>query len=241
MRRIIPLAFALFAAGCKLEPPFERASPYDADGIFVFSLEGPDSAHHLGDKIRLTLVTDPPLPDDEFRITWVARSHIECLPKHSANCANLPVDLAVVGGAGQEAEFTVIDATAEYRRLVVGAFFGRVEVGRDLLIGQKVASLELSCSPWTEPEDDCTAPVVPATTIELHTRMRDVANNVVRRVEYAIDRAVVTVRDPAIATPIAPGLELAGIIRLAAVSPGSTWVVTRIDEGVDSVRITVAP
>ncbi len=82
----------------------------------------------------------------------------------------------------------------------------------------------------------------PGSVIAPHTRRTDADSALIsRKVEYALERAVVVSRDGGIVTPQPLIADPNGVIRLDAVAAGTTWIVVRVDDAIDSVQVTVAP
>jgi hypothetical protein len=239
MRSVIALASLFAVAGsCKLKEPFVRANPFDPDAIYALEIAAPDSVHVRGAQVRAQLVADPPFPADEYFITWDASLAIDCQGNGDPACTEVPVGL-LEGGAG--GEFTVNNASAKYLKVTVSARLGDVTVGHEMMVGQKAVTLELSCSPWTLPEDPCATPVARGAIIAVHPRMTDLHGNVVSRAGYASMRATVTSRDPTVVAARPFVFTAGGALQFDAAGAGSTWVLVRIDGVTDSVRVTVAP
>lgn len=236
--RVLPLL--LLTAACDLKEPFVRANPLDSGSIYDISLTGPDSSHSRNERIRLTVQSDPPFPDDNYFVQWSANDYAECIPPGSATCRKVRYPIAVSAGGG---EFSVIDIDARYRSILLVAHFGDVEVAHTIHIGQKAVALDLSCAPWSLPFDSCdNAPFDRGSAIALYTRMIDADHALIsRKVEYAMERGSVVSRDSGIVRPQPLIADPNGVIRLDAVAAGTTWVVMRVDDAVDSVQVTVAP
>lgn len=225
------IVLLLLVIACTVEPPFARTNPLDAASNYDVTLSGPDSTHSLGERVTLVMQSDPPLPDDDYAISWVAGPYI------------LGRDTTQVAASVGDGVFEVYDVHAQYRAIYLSVYFGRRVFSHRLVIGQKAASLELSCSPWSMPFDPCDdEPFVYADTVVLHTRMLDARQSpIVRKVGYALERGSVVSRDSSIVTPWPMSAEESGIIRLKPLRAGAAWVVVQIDEATDSVRIVVEP
>jgi hypothetical protein len=239
-RAAITLALMLpLAASCTMKEPFVRANPYDPDGIYMMSLTGPDSAHAIGERFAVVLATEPALPSGDLIVHWEAYPAGDCLPDGVPTCSPVP---SIVLTTAANGEFVVnTSASAKYLAVSVSVSFGDVVTGHQIMVGQKVMSLELSCSPWSLPEDPCLTPIARDSIQLIHPRMRDGAGAAVRRQHYATLRGQVTSRDPNVAGVLPQLYHAQGAARVIGVSPGTTWVVMRADEGIDSVRVTVVP
>lgn len=235
-------AFALLVltAACEIKEPFVRANPLDPASIYDISITGPDSVHSLSERIQLTVQSTPPFPDDDYFVQWTANNYVECVPPGSPNCRKIDYPIVLSAGSG---EYAVIDIEARYRSVLLVAHFGDVLAVHSVLLGQKVVALDLSCAPWSLPLNSCdSAPFARGSVIALYTRMTDPDGAAIsQKVEYAIERATVFSRDSGVVLPQPITADPSGAIRVGAVGAGTTWVVVRVDDAVDSVRVTVAP
>lgn len=129
-------------------------------------------------------------------------------------------------------------ATARYRTYAIAARFTdyiyQVVVGRSIVVGQRVAGLQLSCTPVA---CDAITPV-PGAVITLGTAAEDALGNYIRGVPFAMARASVVSRNSAVVRPDST-TAATGMFHLTAASPGTTWVVVTMDVAVDSVQLTV--
>lgn len=223
-------------AGCTIEPAFERTNPFDPESVYDLVVNGPDSAHALGARIDLTLSSTPELPSFPIYLRWIGHPLARRVGATEA-LTLIPVVNPIDGGS-----FTVIRATAKYEAITFSVNLDDVVAARTIHIGQRVTTLDLSCSAWSLPLDPCDdVPFAVGATVHLHTRMHDPNNSPVSDVEYAIQRATVTSRDPSVVNPMTLTADVNGIIRVRAIGAGATWVVVRIDAATDSVRVAVGP
>lgn len=239
MSRRLLLSWVLLAAACKLEPEFVRSNPLDSKSdMYRITLTGPDSTHSANARVQLTMHVDPPLPDVDYRIDWEAGPWYGCVPVDSDGCIAGPIVLAVAGANGA---FEVIDARGDYRPILLSVSFGERAYSHPIMIGQKVARLELSCSEWTLPYDPCDD--VPRQRDELfmiHPRAHDPAGiPITKKLDRVLaTRGTVVSRDSLIVMPMS--LQL-GLVQLHSRNPGTTWIVLQIDGVADSIRVVVAP
>lgn len=225
------------AQACELEKPYVRTNEFDPKSIYRLSLVGPDSSHSVGERVTLELRSVPELPARRRYVEWIAYDHVKYLP----GFADVPVREKLASSDG-DGSFIVIAATAEYREISLSAELDEVVVGHRLTVGQKAVELALSCSPWTLPFDPCDdVAAAPFSTISIHARMRDPLQNGLRAVQFAIARASVVSRDPSVVAPEPITADVNGVLRVRALSAGTTWVVVRIDDAIDSIRVAVAP
>ena len=216
MSKRLLLSWVLLAAACKLEPEFVRSNPLDSKSdMYRITLTGPDSTHPA---------TAGP---------WYG-----CVPVDSDGCIAGPIVLAVAGANGA---FEVIDARGDYRPILLSVSFGELAYSHPIMIGQKVARLELSCSEWTLPYDPCDD--VPRQRDEffmIHPRAHDPAGiPITKKLDRVLTtRGTVVSRDSLIVMPMS--LQL-GLVQLHSRNPGTTWIVLRIDGVADSIRVVVAP
>ncbi len=220
-----PLLLALVlgvTAACHIEEPFARTNLWDAQGSATKTLIGPDSVFSIGDRIRVTLATDPPLPPGaQFEWTSIGAS-----------------DTAVQVFPSGDGEFLVTRSNAGFARVPVSAKFDESVVVKHVWVGQLVASLDLFCGAGVPCE---ASPVTAGATFVVRSTMRDANSNEIRQRNEAMRRAVTVVRDPAIASAAPTLPNGAGNWTLRANVPGSTWLVVRMDRATDSVRVVVAP
>lgn len=221
---------ALIAGGCKLEPPFERTNPYDTGGIVKIDMLGPDTIHSRGERFQMQLVGDPALPAD-LLVTW----QVLIVEKDPASTANVE---PLFGGA-----YFVDRASAIYERVELSALLHDRVVGKVIYVGQRAATVSLSCAPSGQPYRACDAtPVAPGAPITVYTTLTDALGYQIARAGVALARGSLASRDPSVAVAVAePLAESATSVRFAAVGAGTTWLVVRVDDAVDSVRVTVRP
>lgn len=220
-----PLLLALVlgvTVACHIEEPFARTNLWDEQGSATKTLSGPDSVFSIGDRIRVTLVTDPPLPPGA-QFEWI-----------SIGSSDTAVQV-FPSGAG---EFVVTRANAGYALVPVSAKFDEAVVVKQVWVGQLVASLDLFCGAGATCE---TLPVAVGTNFVVRSSMRDANGNDIRQRNEAMKRAVTTVRAPDIASAVPTLPNAAGNWTLRANAPGGTWLVVRVDHATDSVRVVVVP
>ena len=225
---ILLACLALAVAGCKLEPPFERTNPYDTGGIVKIDMLGPDSIHSRGERFQMQLVGDPALPTD-LMVTWQA------LSLNIPSTAN--VEPLYAG------DYLVERSSAIYEPVELAALLHDRVVGKLIFVGQRAATISLSCAPSGQPYRACDAtPVVPGAPITVYTSLADALSYPIARAGVALARGSLESRDPSVAVAVAePLAESATSVRFAAVGAGTTWLVVRVDDAVDSVRVSVAP
>jgi hypothetical protein len=205
-----------FVAGCALKEPFERTNPFDPDFEYELSIAGPDSVHTQGERFTMTLESTGPLPPGELFVGWRTSNPV-----------------IVTGGAG--GEFVVLNSSAIYVPVALSAELGPdVVVSKTVYIGQGAATVVLTCPP--APCDD--VPYAIGSMIDVHVEMRDANTNVMGQI--ALQRAQVTSRNNAVVTPVAQPIG-PGYVRVSAAGAGTTWVLIRVDQATDSVRVIVAP
>lgn len=244
-RQLSLVALSAIAVGsCTLEQPFERVNPMDPGSIFAFDVAGPDSAHYIGEVLEFELLSEPALPSDDFNFVWRAMPHVACLPRGGSMCFVVDIPLAFPTGRGA---ITVTDATAEYRLMHVRVEFDRRHVSKEIYVGQRPVQLDLSCAPWSQAFDDCSAPRRRDTTLTLYPRMFDAGGAPLREPVFALPFGEFIVRNPALAVPLPRTVILSALDPLAQlrVQPtggtGSTWIVVRMGVAWDSVLVTFAP
>lgn len=236
---LVLLFAAALATACSIEPPYERTSPFDPKTSLELFVDGPDSAHALGAFIQLSLRAEPALPSFPIYVRWIGHD----LPwRPPGSGSSIPEMIQVVNPV-DPGSFTVIRATPRYEQITFAAHLDEVVVVRKIWIGQRITTLALSCSAWTQPQDPCDdAPFAVGTPVSLHTRMFDANGSPATiELEFAMMRASVTTRDPSVVAPAALTADQNGIIRLTTIGAGATWVIVRVDDATDSVRVAVAP
>ncbi len=228
--RLPCISLAMLAAGCMTEPPFARSNPLDEGSDYHITLSGPDSTHSLGERVTLVMHSDPPLPDDDYVISWVAGPYI-----HGR-------DTTQVAASAGDGVFEVFDAGAWYHTIYLSVNLGSNTFAHRLTIGQKAVSLELSCSAWPLPVDPCDdVPFDLGDTVTLHTRMLDALGNpIVKDPGFALRRGLVLSRDISVVrTYPLPGNDDNSMIFLEPQGAGATWVIVQIDDASDSMRVVV--
>lgn len=233
-RRHIPaLLLALLAsASCRIEKPFVRSNPMDPASIYDFELQGPDSTHSRGEQFELVLASTPEMPAGEYYLEWDAADWIDENTRETRE-----IVLSLGNGA-----FVAHSATARYRLIFLGVELDDVVVGRQVQVGQKAVAMALSCAPFTQPLQACDAtPTAPGQVIPVYLELRDPAGGLLREVEWAVQRTLLISRNPAVVSTLPVTSDPNGIVRIRAESAGTTWVVVRTDDAVDSVRVIVAP
>ncbi|MCE9602894.1 MAG: hypothetical protein K8S21_11875 [Gemmatimonadetes bacterium] len=220
-----PLLLALVlgvTVACHIEEPFARTNLWDEKGSATKTLSGPDSTFSIGDRIRVTLVTDPPLPPGA-QFEWMSIGSS---------------DTAVQVFPSGDGEFLVTRSNAGFALVPVSAKFDQSVVVKHVWVGQLVASLDLFCGAGVPCE---TSPVTAGATFVVRSTMSDANGNDIRRRNEAMKRAVTIVSDPAVASAVPTLPNAAGNWTLRANAPGSTWLVVRMDRATDSVRVVVVP
>lgn len=210
------------AVACHIEEPFARTNLWDKDGTATKTLIGPDSVFSIGDRIRVTLSTDPPVPPGA-QFEWV-----------SIGASDTAVNVFPAG----DGEFLVTRSNAGYALVPVSAKFDESVVVKQVWVGQLVASLELFCGAGVACES---IPVTVGSNLSVRSTSRDANGNDIRQRNEAMKRAVTVIRDPAIVTTAPTLPNAAGNWTARATAPGSTWLVVRMDRATDSVRIVVVP
>lgn len=234
--RALPATAALLlSTACTLEKPFERTNPFDPESVYEMTLSGPDSAHAFGEEIQLTLGSTPPLPERDMYIEWVAHDFVHYVFNGNEEVP-INTQLAQTNGDGS---FIIVETSAEYRRINLAAMFDDVAVGHHLWVGQKAATLSLSCAPWSQPFTPCDNVGGIPNTLSIHTDMKDPGGAPVRNVGFAIERGSLTSRNTNVVAPMPVTRDANGIVRFTVIGPGSTWVIVRIDDAIDSLLVTV--
>lgn len=227
MRRAIVVWVLVAASACALEPPFDRSNPFDPGSPYEIRFVGaPDTVASIGERFQVTLERDPPIDQSALSIRWEVTD--------PNNLDVVPTELRHLFGGEFNSTNTM---TAQLKTLALGARFNdAVVIGRNIVIGQLVATLNPSCGATA-----CTAvPVSVGGTLSVLTDARDALGAAVQQEQYAMQRASVTVRAPAILTPTYIPNSL-GTYSFAVTGTGTTWVVFRSDRAVDSVQVTIAP
>lgn len=236
LRALATLASAalVVSGGCRIEPPFARTNPLDPDHTLEITLDGPDSVHSVQQTLTYTLASDPQVALEDYSFLWKVYSDLVDM------FTGRPIDATdiISTGAGT---VRVLAATSQYRKHTVVARFNLREVGHVLYSGQKAVTLELSCSPWTQPENDCTTTYEVDSLISVHPRATDPGGHPLGAIQHGLLRSQVILRNAGIvARELGTGDPLP-YVRLRATGVGSTWVVVRMDEATDSVLVTVTP
>jgi hypothetical protein len=245
MSRPVLLAVLVLAStlACRVEPPFERSNPHDPGSIYDLRLAGPDTIRTAGAVAQMTIVADPPVPYDDFHVQWEAEDWFdwpEPVPD-DFDPRGVPTFPAMVSqGNGV---FTAVNTTAEHKQVFLRAQLGPdVTLGRPIVTYQHATSIALSCAPHTQPIVACDAAPRPTNQdVPVHVRLWDAGGIEVRDIRWAIQRGQVISRDALIAMALPVRLDTNGIVRARTAGPGSTWIIVRIDDAVDSVRLVVAP
>lgn len=220
--RIAIALTALLGAACALEGPFERTNPFDIEGVLQLTLVGPDSAVFAGQRVRFTVTADRPLPPGDLLIGWRSSDPLKLI-------------------AGTNGEYVVTGATAQFVPVEIAAEFDSVRVVRTVLVGQKAATLDLWCGPAGGPAVACDAtPVGVGATFLVRTTMADSSTTPLRSPIFALQRAVLSSSDSAVARPAANAAGN-GTLAWQALSPGQAWLRARVDGVLDSVRVVIAP
>lgn len=227
MRRAIVASALLAASGCALEPPFDRSNPFDPGSPYEIRFVGaPDTVASLGERFQVTLERDPPIDQSALSIQWEVSD--------PNNILVVPTELRHIFNGEFGSTNTM---TAQLRTLSIGARFNdAVVVGQNIVVGQLVAALNPSCGATA-----CTAvPVGVGGTLSVFTDARDALGAAVQQEQFAMQRATVTVRSPAVLAPSWTPNAL-GTYSFSVTGTGTTWVVFRSDRAVDSVQVTIAP
>lgn len=190
----------------------------------------PDTTFSIGEEFDAWIERTSPIPTDGILLKWEATD-----PNTSGSSA--PQILAISGGATGTFRITQL-ASAQYKTLSIGARFTdyiyQVVVGRNIVVGQRVADVQLSCI-----EGPCNAitPLAGA-PLTLSALAQDARGNAIRAISFAMARADAVSRDPAVVRADSTTASL-GRFHLTPVAPGTTWVVVTMDIAVDSVQLTV--
>ncbi len=226
---LVALVASTTLVSCTIEGPFARDNPWDTGSDVLLELTGPDSVHSIGDLIDVVLRSSKPIPAGGV-IIW----------KSNESGGDGPAPETQVFTAGP-AQFVVRQATAQYSHIAVSAFFDERIVAWSVWVGQRTASLDLYCGPRLAPFPCDAAPMSPGSSRAITAVAFDGNTNLVRRMEFAMARGTVVSRAPSVisTTPTQPNS--AGTVTVQAVGVGSAWVVMRIENGIDSVRLVVSP
>lgn len=222
-RRTARLCWMLAAVqACQLEAPFARTNPFDSGGSATLTLGGPDSVHAIAQRFTLHLQSSlGPIGEEAF-VAWDA-SERTVLP------------LA-------KGEFIVHLASAQYVPVSLSAVLDRVLVGHTVYVGQRAASLDISCAPPPAPVVPCDPTLATAGIRDAWVHLYDANLRSVNDTPFALARAGngVVSRDAAVAqAALTPGAFAP--LRITAVGVGSTWLVLTVDDAIDSLRVDVTP
>ena len=222
--RFLPLAALML--GCSLEPPYDRTNPFDPGSPYEMRLIGvPDTVSAIGQRFQALIERDPPINTAELAIQW------EVTDPNDVLAGVLELQHIFRG------DFLSTNVmSAQMKTVSIGARFnGDVVVGRNVIVGQLVDTLNLSCATPCE-----SIPIEVGWTFPVFSNARDSRGNEVRFEQFAMQRAVVTIRNTAVinsqVTPNGTGMYV-----FSAVGAGSSWIVIRSDHAVDSVHVTVTP
>lgn len=226
---VLVLVAASALSSCRIEAPFARDNPWDTGSNARLELTGPDSALAVGARIAVTLSATPALPPNGV-IVWKS---------NEAGDSFVPAETQVwTAGPGL---FEVRRATASFERIAVTAQLDNNIVAWHVWVGQRVASLDLYCGSLAVPVACDATPLAINATRGLGSLARDANTNLVGRMEVAMARGSILSRDPAVISTATTAPNAQGAVTVRAIGAGATWVVMRIDGGVDSVRFVVAP
>ncbi len=226
MRRLLLLLLAVAPLACSLEPPYDRTNPFDPGSPYEMRLVGvPDTVAAIGQRFQALIERDPPINTAELAIQW------EVTDPNNALAGVLELQHIFRG------DFLSTNVmSAQMKTVSIGARFnGDVVVGRNVVVGQLVDELNLSCS------SACASmPISVGWTFPVFSNARDSRGSEVRFEQFAMQRAVVTIRNTAVVTSaVTPNGS--GNYVFNAVGAGSTWIVIRSDHAVDSVQVNVTP
>jgi hypothetical protein len=123
----------------------------------------------------------------------------------------------------------------------IAAEFNRdVVVGRNIVVGQRARTLTLACGPAAAPVACDATPLGIGAAAVVRSSARDAGGSPVSGLQFAMARAHVTSRNPAVMSPaVTPNAS--GTYAFTAVGVGTTWVVITMDFATDSVRFVVNP
>lgn len=225
----VALVAVLGTVGCGLAEPYDRSNPFDPGSPYSMRIVGaPDTVYARGDRFQVTIERDPPLNPLPSRLQWEATD---------LNDSYTPVPTLTMLFQG---DYMVNDkVTAEYRQMGIGAYFNdEVTVGRTVIVGQRTEQLSLTCGTVAVPAACDAAPTSLGAFVNVRSAGLDANGYPVRGLEFAIERAEVTLRTPGVLQDFVQP-NPSGIYQFQAIGSGSTWVVIRVDRGVDSVRVEV--
>lgn len=233
MRRGIALTLVALVtlAGCELKPPFERPNPFDPGSPYPMRMVGvPDTVSAIGQRFQAVIERDPPIDQATLSLQWVVTDPNDILVSVS--------ELRHLFNGEYLATNTL---TAQLKTLAVAARFNdAVVVGRNIVVGQLVDSLRLACGSVSVPVACNAVPLAVGGSLSVRSRMRDALGSAIQGAQFAMQRAVVTLRTPGvISAAYSPNTQ--GTYTFSAIGAGSTWIVIRSDRAVDSVQVTVAP
>lgn len=226
-RPFLLAGLTLAALSCTLEPPFDRTNPFDPGSPYEIRFVGaPDTVASIGERFQVTLERDPPIDQSALAIQWQVTDPNDILIT--------PVELWHLFNG----EFIGTNLmSAQLRTLAIGARFNSaVVVGQSIVVGQLVAELNPACLGYA-----CSSVAVPVGgTMTITTDARDAEGEAVRLEQFAMQRAVVTVRNAAVLAPAwSPNAQ--GSYSFSVTGTGTTWVVIRSDRATDSVQVTITP
>jgi hypothetical protein len=224
LRLLAVLPILALTLSCHIEEPFARDNHWDVDGDAKKTLTGTDSTFSIGDRISVSLVTDPALPPGVTSIEWVGL-----------------LDTAVQVLPAGNAEFVVNRAHAEFQAVAVSAQFDDVIVAWTVVVGQRLASFDLLCGSVAAPVACDATPLGVNLTRTVNSTMLDANGNGIRRRNAIMARATTVVRDPSILSTVPTTVNAAGAWTVIGVAPGATWLVITADGVRDSVRVVVGP
>lgn len=228
-RSLATMVVWVTAVSCTIEAPFARDNPWDTGSDVVLQLTGPDSVHSIGALIDVVLSSSKPIPPGGV-IVWKS---------NELGDGMIPAETQVFTSG--PAQFVVRQATAQYAQIAVSAFLDQRIVAWQVWVGQRTESLDLYCGPRLAPIACDTTPMSPGSSRTIGSIALDGSTNPVGRLEFAMARGTVVSRDPSVVSTALTQPNAAGTVTVQAVGAGSTWVVMRIENGIDSVRVVVAP
>ncbi len=223
---VLIAGLAAVTLGCHLEEAFVRDNLWDPDAQVTRALSAPDSTFSIGDRIEVTFLTDPPLPSGPLNIEWTS---------------NGVADTATQVFAAGAGAFVVTRANAGYQPVAVSARLDGVIVSTTVMVGQKVASLDLTCGSAGAPVACDATPLAVNALRTVASTMADANTNAIRRREFVMQRATTISRDPSGPSTAPTIAHAAGQWTVRGIAPGSTWLVVTVDGRRDSVRFVVTP
>ncbi|MBX3134473.1 MAG: hypothetical protein KF689_13915 [Gemmatimonadaceae bacterium] len=237
MRRLRWLLCCLPLAACEMMGPYDRTNPFDPGAPYPMILTGvPDTVDARGVRFTAVVERDPPLGSLSPSVKWGATDPRNGVP---APAPPPPSHLILSLFDGEFVASTAL--TAEFEPVAIFAQFGaRVLVSVKIVVGQRARTLTLSCGSVAAPLACDASPVAVGDTIAVRSTSRDANNHLLSGLVHAMDRAIVTSRNPDVAVSAATR-NAAGTYAVAAVGGGSTWIVITVDFATDSVRIVVNP